>query len=337
MPSALPVFGAQADIHYHAYAASGILNPPSATGMPYWSLNPYVGCAFGCAYCYARFAHRYAAERSGQAAVDAAPLPPAQAFERRILVKAGAPLLLRQALAGAAGRALARGERLVIGTATDPYQPAERRFGVTRALLEELAKAEGLQLTLITKSPLVARDAALLARIAQRSRLVVHLSLITLDRRLARVLEPRAPTPAARLRALAALRRHGVTAGVNIMPVLPGLTDRPRRLRALIAAIAAAGGTHVNAGALRLRAETQAHYLPVLEQRFPRLVARYRVAYDGRIEPGERYRAGLRAFVGRVCAEHGLRFGTVDEGGEDVPSGPLRRAVPAGLQLGLGV
>ena len=167
--------------------------------MGFWSINPYVGCAFGCAYCYARYAHRYTAERLATAAehdeADALPtdeLPPWLAFERRILIKREAPALLRRALARPGTLDALHHERVVIGTATDPYQPAERRFRITRGVLEVLAEQRDIGVTIITKSPLVTRDVDVLTRINERSLLSVHVSLITVDRELARMLEPRA-------------------------------------------------------------------------------------------------------------------------------------------------
>jgi DNA repair photolyase len=202
---------------------------------------------------------------------------------------------------------------LVIGTATDPYQPAERTFRVTRSVLEVLAEARRLRLVIITKSSLVTRDIDLLQRIAARSRLTIHLSLITLDRELARRIEPRAPTPESRLRALRRLREAGIDAGVNIMPVLPGLTDRPDALVALVRQIAAAGATHVNPGALRLRATARKRYLPFLAEEFPHLAKRYEAAYATSHEMTPEYRDGLRQFMKRVCAEVGITYGTPDE------------------------
>ena len=316
---ALPTLDVQADVRYHAAAARSVLNGPAATGMGFWSVNPYVGCAFGCAYCYARDAHRWTAQRAAEAGGDASdafgdaePLPPWLAFERRILVKRDAALLLRRALrpGGAAHRAVVgRGEPIALGTATDPYQPAERRFGVTRAILEVLAEHEGLQVGLITKSALVTRDAALLARIAERSRLSVHVSLISTDRDLARRIEPRAPTPEARLRAVRRLREAGVDVAVNCMPVLPGITDRTEQLRALVAAVADAGATALHACALRLRAGSRRRYLPWLAAEFPALAERYRLAYAGGHQPGDAYRDALRARIAALCAERGLPFG----------------------------
>ena len=346
VPRRLPVveaLGTQSDIRYYDAIARGVLNGPETTRMGFWSVNPYVGCAFGCAYCYARYAHRYVAERTMAAAPDEAlagelaGLPPWLAFERRIFVKRNAAEVLaatfaastrrRDAVAGpgrkgggAASRGdrlagLWRGEALVIGTATDPYQPAERRYRVTRGVLEVLAAQQRLSVVIITKSPLVTRDVDLLARLSQRSSLTVHVSLITLDRELARRIEPRAPTPEARLRAVRRLRAAGIDTGVNIMPVLPGITDRPAMLDALVRQVALAGATHVNACALRLQATARQRYLPFIAQEFPQFAARYRAAYADGTQMSERYREGLRRFLRERCREHGVRYGTPEERG----------------------
>src|SRR4051812_18076775 len=167
-----PLIGEQKDIRYFGTDPRSVLNGPATTGMGFWSINPYVGCAFGCAYCYARYAHRYAAERLAASTValgepgtdEAEPLPAWLAFERRILVKRNAAALVRRALRRPAVVAGLRDDGVVIGTATDPYQPAERRFRVTRSVLEVLAEHEGLHVTIITKSPLVTRDLDVLGR-----------------------------------------------------------------------------------------------------------------------------------------------------------------------------
>lgn len=376
-PRRLPVvqpLGAQRDIRYYDAVAKGVLNSPESTGMAFWSINPYVGCAFGCAYCYARYAHRYVAERSvaaggdGSAAAELAELPAWLAFERRIFVKRNAALVLRAQLhAAQPGRAkgapgapgaksrlagLWRGETIVIGTATDPYQPAERTWRVTRGLLEVLAEERKLRVVLITKSPLVVRDLDVLARLAQRSALTVHVSLITLDRALARRIEPRAPTPEARLRGIARLAQAGIDVGVNIMPVLPGLTDPPAMLDALVRQVAAAGASHVNACALRLRVTARQRYLPFIEAEFPHLTARYRAAYARGHQMGDRYREGLRRFLRERCREHGISYGTPevrgtatdgsgrageawDGEGDGLGEAPVVAAGPVQLTLGL--
>ena len=314
-PGFPPLLGEQKDIRYFGTDPRSLLNSPATTGMSFWSINPYVGCAFGCAYCYARYAHRYTAERlsdSMETGEDAreqlADMPAWLAFERRIFVKREAGTVLRRELRRPARyRALQR-ETVVIGTATDPYQPAERRFRVTRGVLETLAEQQGLSVTIITKSPLVTRDVDVLLRIAARSRLSVHVSLITTDRDLARRLEPRAPTPEARLRAIARLRAHGIEVGVNVMPVLPGITDAPRLLRELVRSVALANASYLGACALRLQSAARQRYLPYIEAEFPHLAPRYRATYSRSHQAGDRYREGLREHFRALCDEHGVVF-----------------------------
>ena len=329
----LPTIGEQNDIRYHAARARGLLNDPEATGMEYWSINPYVGCAFGCTYCYARYAHRYALDRalSGtddelRAEIEAIPFW--LAFERHVLVKKDAPAILRRELRPGSPRlaSLSAGEVVVIGTATDPYQPAERRFGVTRGVLEALSEHEGLSIVVITKSPIVTRDVDLLARIARRSAITIHMSLITVRRELARLIEPRAPTPEARVRAVARLRSAGVDVGINVMPVLPGITDDPRDLEALVRRVSDAGATHVNAGSLRLRSTARARYLPFIAQHFPHLAERYARSYAGGHALSEHYRNGLQRFFRQLCDRVGIRYGTRDEDTETVSVPPRRFA-----------
>jgi DNA repair photolyase len=319
-----PIVGTQKDIRYYGTTAKGVLNSPATTGMEFWSINPYVGCAFGCAYCYARFTHRFVVERATAASTsdlpladDVTELPPWLAFERRIFVKRNAPEILRRTLMQrASASAVTRGETIVIGTATDPYQPAERLFRITRGVLEVLAEFRDLKLVIITKSPLITRDVDLLRRIADRSRLSVHLSLITLDRELARRIEPRAPTPEARLRALQRLRAADIDIGINIMPVLPGLTDQPESLGRLVRRVAECGATHVNCAALRLRASAKRRYLPFLAGEFPQLADRYRSAYAKDHEITPVYRDGLRRYMKRVCRDVGIRYGTYEKPAE---------------------
>ena len=339
---ALPVIGEQKDISYYGSRARGILNNPESTGMGFWSINPYVGCAFGCAYCYARYAHRYTLERSAAAdpeheglRSDLDRFPPWLAFERRIFVKENAPDVLRQTLRTGSERLLGllRDEELVIGTATDPYQPAERRYRITRGVLEVLAEHAGLSVTIITKSPLVTRDIDVLRRVARRSSIQIHLSLITLDRELARRLEPRAPTPEARVRALARLAAAGIPVTVNVMPVLPGITDEPRQLETLVRTVAASGAAGVAACALRLQSAARQRYLPFIEQEFPELAARYHATYAHAPDVGERYRVGLRAFFRGMCARYGVRFGYYDAPDDDAPALPSEQLEIEGLGL----
>jgi DNA repair photolyase len=288
-----------------------VLNSPAQTGMDYWSLNPYVGCEFGCSYCYARYAHRYVVER----AHDAGRLSDAEfaeyrgahgweAFENRIFVKE-----IRGALEADLRRFFRSDGRtapIVIGTATDPYQPAERRFRLTRAVLERLARCEGLSVGIITKSPLVARDRDVLLELQRRNDLEVYVSLIAMDARLVRRLELRSPTPAARLGAVQKLTDAGVNAGLIVAPVLPGITDRHDRLDALFAAARAAGARFIHAGALRLYAAVRERFLPVLAEHFPDLVPRYEEAYARHAAAPRRYARALSHRVRRFQAAYGF-------------------------------
>lgn len=294
-------------VEFVALPVRSVLNTPGSTGMGFWSLNPYVGCEFGCSYCYARDTHRWAVDRraGGQAEgpADARSRPdPDEDFEHRILVKLDAPDVLTRTLQPAR----LRGRPLVIGTATDPYQPAERRFRITRGILEALTAYRGLSIHVITKSPLVLRDIDLFRRLAERGSLRVNISLITLDARLARRLEPRSPVPSARIRALERLGAAGVPTGLYIAPVLPGISDGRAALDHLFAAARAAGAEHVMVSSLRLGPAARARFLPHLEQEFPRLAQRYRRRYASADSAPEEYRKALAGRVAALRARHGF-------------------------------
>lgn len=309
-----------------------ILNSPAQTGMDFWSLNPYVGCEFGCTYCYARYTHRYVVER----AHDAGRLTAEEfhdfrgpggweAFEQRIFVK-------QRALAALEGdlRRLMRSTgtsgsppTIVIGTATDPYQPAERQFGITRAVLERLARCEGLSVGIITKSPLVARDTEVLRALQRRNAVEVYVSVISVDADLVRAVEARSPHPAARLRGLRKLAAAGIKAGVIVAPVLPGLSDDLPRLRALFGAAREAGARFVCAAPLRLYPAVRDRFLPVLDQQFPALAPRYRAVYGRATSPPSRYGRALQRRIRRLQAEFGfpVNRGMVDRYQTAVPGG----------------
>lgn len=351
-PPPIRLIGTQGDIRYFDRAAKGVLNSPESTGMSFWSINPYVGCAFGCAYCYARYAHQYVAERTVTAGADhdgeLAELPAWLAFERRIFVKRNAAEVLRQTLQAAghprhrraaspASRVtqIWRGETIVIGTATDPYQPAERHYRVTRGILEVLAAEQGLSVCIITKSALITRDLDLLRTLANRSAFTVHLSLITLDRELARRIEPRAPTPEARLRALERLAAAGLDVGINIMPVLPGITDRPAMLDAVVRRVRDAGASHVNACALRLQPAARRRYLPFIEREFPTLAGPYRAAFAAGSQVGDAYRDGLSRFLRERCRRHGITYGSRDRRPPHATDAPVPASDTGQLVLSL--
>jgi DNA repair photolyase len=293
-----------------------VLNSPEQTGVDFWSLNPYIGCEFGCSYCYARYAHRYVVER----AHDAGQLSDAEfhdfrgpggweAFERRVFVKQQLQGVLAADLRRylrAAARAGRGAAPIVIGTATDPYQPAERRFRLTRQVLEHLARYEDLNVGIITKSPLIGRDLDLLRRIQERSDLAVYLSCITLDVAVIRQVEARSPLPAVRLRALERLTAAGIYAGLIVAPVLPGITDDRPHLEALFQAARKAGARFVHAGPLRLYPAVRERFLPVVDAHFPALSARYRAAYDGRSAVPRPYARALSARFKRLEARFGF-------------------------------
>ncbi|HKV05154.1 MAG TPA: radical SAM protein [Candidatus Acidoferrales bacterium] len=258
--------------------------------MPFrWTVNPYRGCEFGCPYCYARYTHEYMELDSSD-------------FESKIYVKNNAGPLADRDLS----TEKIWGEHIAIGTATDPYQPAEREFGATRAILEKMAEREGLSLSITTKSNQVVRDIELLRRISERSSLTIHMTITTLRTRLARLLEPRAPRPDLRLEAIRKLRDAGITVGVNAMPILPGLTDREADLDALVHAARDAGAQWLGASAVFLRPASWRSFMSFLEAKFPQLAARYRDWFRGYGDAPEGYRKEIAARVEGLRRKYGL-------------------------------
>jgi DNA repair photolyase len=298
--------------------ARTVLNSPASTHMGFWSINPYVGCEFGCTYCYARDTHRYALERAcperSEGAEDrtrgpeqsegAAPerLPPWLAFEKQILVKTD----IAQRLARTLDPAKLGGDCLVIGTATDPYQPAERQYRLTRSILEVLAGYHGIRVEIISKSPLVTRDIDVLQRLSRRNEVAVNVSLATLDPRLARRLELRSPIPAARIRGLRRLSAAGIEAGLLIAPIVPGITDDREGLGRLMAAAKEAGARYVIGSALRLGPAARHRFLPHLAGEFPQLADRYRRHYGDREGVSREYQEALTRRLRQLQLEHGF-------------------------------
>src|SRR5438445_995171 len=227
--------------------------------MPFsWQINPYRGCEFACKYCYARYTHEFMEMHDGLE------------FERKIYVKNHSAWLLRQEL-----KQVRAGQGIAIGTATDPYQPAEKRFGITRAVMEEFARHEGLSLGLVTKSDLIVRDLDLLQRISARNRLSIHVTITTTDTNLARILEPRAPRPDLRFSAVKKLVAAGISTSVNCAPILPGITDSPKDLESVVRAAAAAGARSVAATPLFPKPCSAKVFMPFLEEQFPHLSPLY--------------------------------------------------------------
>ena len=267
------------------------MNRLTGDGMPFgWTINPFRGCEVGCSYCYARSTHEFLGHSE-----------PAE-FEERIYVKSADLRALEAELC----RARDSGREIAIGTATDPYQPAEQRFGVTRRVLETMARVPGLRVGITTKSALVTRDVPLLADLARTSDLWVNMSLISLDADLLRLIEPRAPRPDLRLGAVRAVTRAGVRARIFVMPVLPLITDGAGGLLELLRSARAAGAHEAISQALFLRTPpVHAHFFEWLEREFPWAVARYRALFP---RPGSAP-AEIRAEIDRLVATQALRAG----------------------------
>ena len=280
------------NVEYFTLEARSILNRCTAPRMPFtWTINPYRGCEFACKYCYARYTHEFMEIRDN---IE---------FERKIFIKQQASWLLRRDL-----KKVKPSEEIAIGTATDPYQPAERRYEVTRSLLEEFALHSGFDIGVVTKSDLITRDIDVLRRVAQHNKLFVNITITTLDTQLARILEPRAPRPDLRMRAVAELNAAGVDAGVICAPVVPGITDKPRDLDALVAATRQAGGKYIFANPLFLKPCSASVFLPFLEEQFPQLVAEYRARYENRAFVTQVYRRRISELMRKLRSKHGIHF-----------------------------
>jgi len=279
------------EIEYFTLPVKSLLNRCTGTRMPFtWTINPYRGCEFACKYCYARYTHEFMEMRDGLE------------FEQKIYLKQHAADLLRQEL-----RKVKPGEDIAIGTATDPYQPIEKKMEITRSILEELSRHSGLELGIVTKSSLVARDIDLLGEIAKRIRLCVNITVTTTDADLARILEPRAPRPDLRLEALKKLREAGIRAGVICAPVLPGITDSPRQLEEVVRAAAAAKACHVHANPLFLKPCSAAVFIPFLKEHFPQLVTQYEKRFADHAFLPTTYRKRISELFTRFRAKHGIR------------------------------
>lgn len=269
-----------------------------------YSINPYRGCEFGCKYCYARYTHEFL--QPVKASVEEPRLtevlqPWAIAFEREIYMKDNAAWLLEQEL-----KKIDPTQEIALGTATDPYQPIERRVGITRSLLEVFAKQKGYTLGIVTKSTLIERDIDLLAEIGRKNRLVVHLTITSTDSALARILEPRAPRPDLRFNTVRKLREAGITTGVLCSPLLPGITDNEAAMSSVAKKAAAAGASFFAAQPLFLKSCSRPTYLNFVREHFPHLAQEYAQRFDTMDFADGPYRRHLAAIVKRVCHKHDL-------------------------------
>jgi len=296
-----PLVRERAEVEYFALPCRSALNRESSGRMPFaWTINPYRGCEFGCKYCYARYTHEFMEMWDGRD------------FERKIYAKEEAPELLRAELRQAKDKGLP----IALGTATDPYQPAERQFEITKRMLEVFVEFEGLEFSITTKSVLILRDLDLLVRVSSRHRFSVHMTVTTTDERLARLLEPKAPPPTKRLEAVKQLSEARISVGINAMPILPGLNDSDKCLDTLAQAASRAGARFLYGNILFLTPSAMKQFMPFLQEEFPRLAKHYRKLYAHSAYLNGDYKNRMA----RLLAELRIRYGLEGNQGEPPPA-----------------
>ena len=259
-------------------------------GMPYlkWSLNPYGGCVHRCRFCFA-VQYRVVADQGTQ-----------QDFGTRLFIKTNFVDVLSREL----NRPALQGEHITLGTATDPYQPIEGRYRLTRGALT-LLRDHANPVSLLTKSPMIVRDVEILADLARVASAEVFFSITTVDLDLWPTVEPGTANPFHRLRAMRTLREAGVSAGVMMAPILPGLTDSAASIEAVAAAAREHGAAYFSAAPLRLAPHVKEFYLGFIGDEYPDLLARYERAYPGAYAPPE-YRDKLNERVERIRVRYGF-------------------------------
>lgn len=279
------------EVEYFTLPVRSLLNKcVSKRQMPFtWTINPYRGCEFACKYCYARYTHEFMEMRDG---IE---------FEQKIYAKQHAADLLRQEL-----RKVKPGEEIAIGTATDPYQPIERKLEITRAILQEFARHSGFTLGIVSKSAMLVRDIDVLQEISLQNQIFVNFTVTTVDADLARILEPRAPRPDLRLESLRKLREAGIHAGVICAPVLPGITDSPKQLEGVVRAAAEAKANYIYANPLFLKPCSAAVFLPFLKEHFPKLVPEYEQRFKNRAFLPPPYRKRISELFAQLRKKYGI-------------------------------
>ena len=273
-------------VEYREEPCRSALNHVQGMGFK-WSLNPYMGCVHRCTFCYVR-AFEQRADR-----------PADDRYGTSIRVKTNVADVLRKELA----RPSWEREGIVIGAATDPYQPAEGRYKLTRACLEVLRDAAN-PFSIITRGPMIVRDADVLVAAAQRADVSVTFSIPTLDVEIWRKTEPGTAPPQQRLRALQELVDAGIRVGVGMAPILPGLSDKPELMEEVVRAARAAGATGVWANILHLKPGTKEHYLRALERDWPELLPEYERLYARKPYLDA---SGVRTEVRELARKHGIR------------------------------
>jgi DNA repair photolyase len=255
-----------------------------------WSLNPYMGCVHQCTFCYVR-AFELRADR-----------PFDDRYGRSIRVKTNVAEVLRAQLS----KPTWERESVAIGAATDPYQPAEGRYRLTRRCLEALRDAAN-PFSIITRGPLIVRDVDVLAEAARRAKVSVTFSVPTLDDDVWRRTEPGTAHPRQRLRALKTLVDAGIRASVGMAPLLPGISDKPELIEQVVREAREAGACGVWANLLYLRPGTREHFLEALAEDYPEQLPAYERLYAGRAYLGSKETKPLRAQVAELARKHGIR------------------------------
>ncbi|HEY8315947.1 MAG TPA: radical SAM protein [Gaiellaceae bacterium] len=276
-------------VEYREEPCRSALNRVQGMGFG-WSLNPYMGCVHRCTFCYVRAFEQRADRPSGDR------------YGASIRVKTNVAEVLRRELA----RPSWSREVVAIGAATDPYQPAEGRYKLTRACLEVLGD-EANPVQIITRGPMIVRDIDVLVRAASRAAVHVTFSVPTLDHEIWRRTEPGTAPPRQRLRALKQLVDAGIKAGVGMAPILPGLSDKPELLRAVVTAAREAGATGVWANLLYLKPGTKEHFLDALERDWPELLPEYERLYGRHAYLTKGDSEPVRAQVRELTRVHGIR------------------------------
>jgi len=273
--------------------AKSIINRVPGGALPFdWTINPYRGCSHACVYCFARPTHTYLDMNAGRD------------FENKIVVKVNASEVLRRELAAKRWK----GEHIAMGTGTDPYQRAEGRYRLMRGIIEALIDHRN-PFSILTKGTLILRDLDLLQRAGEVAPVSAAFSIGTLDERVWRETEPGTPHPKARMEAVRTLTEAGIPTGILMAPILPGLSDAPEQLRAVVEAAIEAGATHVSPILLHLRPGVREEFLPWLETEHPDLVERYLEMYRQPYGPKAMREALGRQVSSLVTAAGGIRRG----------------------------
>jgi DNA repair photolyase len=260
-------------------------------GMAFaWSLNPYMGCVHRCTFCYVR-AFEKRADR-----------PSDERYGTSIRVKVNVVEVLRRELA----RPSWQGETVAVGAATDPYQPVEGRYRLTRGCIDAFAEASN-PFSLITRGPMIVRDVDVLTEAARRAKVSITFSIPTLDDEVWRKTEPSTAHPRQRLRAVKELVDAGIKVGVGMAPILPGISDRPEQLREVVKAAREAGATGVWTNLLFLRPGTREHFLEHLAQDWPEQLEHYQRLYEGRAYLPSAEAKPLRQQVAALAREYGVK------------------------------